>query len=82
MDLVDNLERITNMTYCQAACQKSQECNFFTFLKDQEVCKLQNANFDTRVCDIVHGTATPSFQSCLENSRIPWTNSSGRNVRY
>ena len=65
------------MTSCQAACQKLPRCNLFTFLKDEQVCKLQNANFDKRVCDMVHGTARPSFQSCLDSNRIPWKNVSG-----
>ena len=82
MNLIEHLEHIENMTYCQVACQHVPKCNFFTFLKDQQVCKLQFANFNTRVCDIVHGTANPSFQSCLDNNKIPWANISGSKIKF
>ena len=39
---------------------------------------LQFADFNTRKCDIVHGTAKPSFQSCLDSNKIPWANSSSK----
>ena len=84
MDLITNLDHIENTTYCQLACQSIQRCNFFTYMNDTQVCKLQEANFNNRVCDIVHGTSSPSFQSCLDNDKIPWANSSGKvlTLRY
>ena len=78
MDLLGHLEQIENQSYCQQACQNIPNCNFFTFLKDEKVCKLQEANFNTRVCDIVHGTPSPSFQSCLDGNKISWANVSGK----
>ena len=81
MDLIGHLEQIENQTYCQLACQNIPNCNFFTFFKDENVCKLQEANFNTRVCDIVHGTPSPSFQSCLDANKISWANVSGKAVR-
>ena len=78
MDLIGNFEHIENATYCQVACQNIPRCNFFTYLNDTQVCKLQEANFNNRVCDIVHGTSSPSFQSCLDNNNLPWANPSGR----
>ena len=80
MDILANLEDIDNITYCQVACQNIEGCNFFTHLKDQKVCKLQVANFNSRVCDSVHGTANPSFQSCIESNKIPWAIVSGREL--
>ena len=77
INLIQHLERIKNTTYCQYACQNVPRCNYFTYLKDNQVCKLQEANFETRVCDIVHGTASPSFQSCLDSGKILWANLSG-----
>ena len=77
IDILEHLEHIENITFCQGACQNVPHCNFFTFLRNQKVCKLQFANFDTRICDIVHGTASPSFQSCLDYNKIPWVNVSG-----
>merc|ERR1719415_344376 len=26
----------------------------------------------TRVCDMVHGTPEPDFQTCLDNDNVPW----------
>ena len=80
MDLIEHLEDIENMTVCQIACQNVPRCNFFTFLKDKQVCKLQFANFNSRVCDIVHGTASPNFQSCLDSNKIPWANIIGKEI--
>ena len=77
MDLIEYLEDIDNMTHCQISCQNVPKCNFFTFLKDEQVCKLQGALFNFRICDIVHGTATPSYQSCIDDNTIPWLNYSG-----
>ena len=79
-DLIENLEYIDNMTHCQTACQIHEDCNFFTFLKDEHVCKLHALDFDNRVCDIIHGLPTRTFQSCLDENKIPWANSSGNRV--
>ena len=59
------------MTHCQTACQIHEDCNFFTFLKDEHVCKLHALDFDNRVCDIIHGLPTRTFQSCLDENKIP-----------
>ena len=77
MDLLGHLDNVENTTSCQLGCQNLPNCNFFTFLKEEQSCKLQAANFDTRVCDIVHGTSSPSFESCLLGNKIPWENTSG-----
>ena len=78
MDLIRHLEDIENTTDCQLACQNTPNCSFFTFLQDQKDCKLQVDSFGTRVCDIVHGTPSPSFQECLLANKIPWANGSGK----
>ena len=68
------------MTHCQTACQIHEDCNFFTFLKDEHVCKLHALDFTNRVCDIIHGLPTRTFQSCLDENKIPWANSSGNKI--
>ena len=82
MDLIGHLEQIENTRDCQVACQNIPNCNFFTFHQGQEDCKLQVANFGTRVCDIVHGTPSPSFQTCLLANEIPWAKDSGKTFVY
>ena len=72
-DLLDNLEYVGNMTHCQEACQMHPECNFFTYHQDLEVCKLHKFDLATRVCDIIHGPASPSLQSCLDQKKILWS---------
>ena len=77
MDLLDNLEHVETLTHCQLACQVRSHCNFFIYLEDENVCKLQMTNFDNRVCDVVHGTPEPEFQTCLDENKIPWANTEG-----
>lgn len=72
MDLLDNLEHVLDITQCQMACQHRTHCNFFVYFQHDHVCKLQTTNFANRVCDIVHGTPDPDFQTCLDDSKVSW----------
>ena len=60
------------MTECQGACQIIPDCSFFQFDIEENVCKLHSNVIVNRVCDIVHGTAEPNFQTCFDNGEIAW----------
>ena len=36
------------------------------------MCKLHTNLVSDRVCDMVHGTPEPDFQTCLDNGNVPW----------
>jgi len=72
MDLLDNLEGIHNTSVCQEACRYRQNCNFFQYFADDKVCKLQNTHADLRECDIIHGTPTPTLESCVYQKKVKW----------
>ena len=59
------------------ACQTLLHCTFFVYLEEEQVCKLQNTNFANRICDIVHGTPEPNFQTCLDENKVLWANNAG-----
>ena len=48
------------------------DCTYFQYDKNENVCKLHSDVVSARVCDIVHGTPEPSFQTCLDDGNIPW----------
>ena len=64
------------------SCQNRLNCNFFVYLEEEKVCKLQITNFANRVCDIVHGPPDPAVQDCLDENKILWANSSGTIYKY
>ena len=72
MDLLDNLEGIHNSSICQEACRYRKKCNFFQYFEDDKICKLQNTHSDLRECDIIHGTPTPTLESCNYQKKIQW----------
>jgi len=72
MDLLDNLEGIHNSSICQEACRYRKKCNFFQYFEDDKICKLQNTHSDLRECDIIHGTPTPTLESCNYQKKIKW----------
>ena len=79
--LLDNLEESNDIDSCQLACQMSNDCNFFTFSKEEEVCILHLVELDNRICDIIHGPPVPSIQSCLDAGKIPWAKSSSKYLK-
>ena len=72
MNLVENLEYVTNEAGCQEACRHVKGCNFFSYFKEEQVCKLQANQLDYRDCDLIHGTPTPSLQDCIEANELKW----------
>ena len=72
MNLVENLQYVTNEDGCQEACRHVKGCNFFSYFKEEQVCKLQANQLDYRDCDLIHGTPTPSLQDCIEANELKW----------
>ena len=79
------------------ACQLINDCTYFLFDKEEMVCKLHKEAASTRVCDLIHGTAQPNLQACIDEGALQWTlggecyglnksslgiNSSIKNVKY
>ena len=75
-DLLDNLEHSQTISNCQKACQVNPLCNFFTFMKSEEVCVLHQVDLSRRACDLIHGPPSPGIQACLDEDKIPWARSS------
>ena len=57
---------------CQQACEYIDNCTYFQFDKNEKICKLHSDQVATRVCDIVHGTQEPDFQTCLDMGSLRW----------
>jgi len=72
--LLDNLENIQTIGDCQTACSYLTNCTFFVYDKPSEICKVNTASIENRVCDIVHGTKVPSLQGCIDAGKIQWSN--------
>jgi len=70
--LLDTLEKIETMSKCQMACQFINGCTYFQYDKQEKICKLHTDLVATRVCDMVHGTPEPDFQTCLDDGKVPW----------
>ena len=60
------------------ACKFIDDCTYFLYDKNENVCKLHSDVVSGRICDIVHGTPEPSFQACVDNGTIPWGQSEGK----
>ena len=54
------------------ACQFINGCTYFQYDKQEKICKLHTDLVATRVCDMVHGTPEPDFQTCLDDGKVPW----------
>merc|ERR1711894_343953 len=47
-------------------------CTYFQFNKQEKSRKLNTDLASDRVCDIIHGTPEPNFQTCLDNGKVRW----------
>ena len=71
--LLDNLDDIETVAECQSACQYIQGCNYFMYDQPSKTCKLNTNVTSSRTCDIVHGTAEPDLQTCIDDGKLEWT---------
>jgi len=70
--LIQNVEHIETLSECQDACKFTYNCTYFQFNKQEKSCKLNTDLASNRVCDIIHGTPEPNFQTCLDNGKVQW----------
>ena len=54
------------------ACEYVSNCNYFLYDNPTKTCKLYTNETSSRICDIIHGTPDPDFNTCIEEGIIPW----------
>ena len=60
--LLENLEGISSVEACQLACQFDENCKYFIYYKNENVCETMDD--DEYTCDIVRGPQSPSIEGC------------------
>ena len=50
------------------------------FDKEEMVCKLHKEAVSTRVCDLIHGTAQPNLQTCVDEGVLQWTQEGANHI--
>lgn len=65
---------------CQSACGYTNNCSYFLYDVQEQICSLSSINGNMRNCDITIGTPDPDFQTCLNNGKIEWI--SGMNILF
>jgi len=70
--LIQNAEDVDTVVKCQNVCEVTFNCTYFQFNKRDKICKLHTNLASDRKCDMIHGTPEPSFQTCLDNGKVPW----------
>ena len=72
LTLLHNLEKIESLSGCQWACEHIQDCSYFVYDTEMNVCTLNYNGTQTRKCDIVHGPKEPRFEECTNNAALIW----------
>jgi len=70
--LLENLEDIETLSECQLACQYINNCSYFVYDAPTKICKLNTIASSRPICDIVHGTPEPDFNSCVNDGNLDW----------
>ena len=70
--MLHNLENIESLSGCQWACEHIQDCSYFVYDTEMNVCTLSYNGTQARKCDIVHGPKEPLFEDCVCNQSIMW----------
>jgi len=70
--LLENLDDIDSLSECQLACEYVSNCSYFLYDNPTKTCKLYTDESSQRICDIIHGTPEPNFNTCIEEGYIPW----------
>ena len=66
------MDDIDSLSECQLACEYVSNCSYFLYDNPTKTCKLYTEESTKRICDIVHGTPEPDFNTCIERGNIPW----------
>ena len=48
------------------------KCSYFVYDKPKKTCKLFTNESSKKICDIIHGTPEPDYNTCIESGYIPW----------
>jgi len=72
-NLLENLENIGSLSDCQLGCQYIGNCTYFVYDNPTNTCKLNTLATNKPVCDIIHGTPEPEFNSCIND--LDWASS-------
>jgi len=72
-NLLENLENIGSLSDCQLGCQYIGNCTYFVYDNPTNTCKLNTLATNKPVCDIIHGTPEPAFNSCIND--LDWASS-------
>jgi len=70
--LLENLDDIDSLSECQLACEYVSNCSYFLYDNPTKTCKLYTDESSKRICDIIHGTPEPDFNTCIEEGYVPW----------
>merc|ERR1712038_843245 len=70
--LLENLEDIETLSECQLACQYINNCSYFVYDAPTKICKLNTIASSRPICDIIHGTPEPDFNSCVNDGQLDW----------
>merc|ERR1712038_102982 len=70
--LLENLEDIETLSECQLACQYINNCSYFVYDAPTKICKLNTIASSRPICDIIHGTPEPDFNSCVNAGHLNW----------
>jgi len=70
--LLENLEDIETLSECQLACQYINNCSYFVHDAPTKICKLNTIASSRPICDIIHGTPEPDFNTCVNDGNLDW----------
>jgi len=70
--LLENLEDIATLSECQLACEYINNCSYFVYDSPTKICKLNTMASNRPVCDIIHGTPEPDFNTCVNDGQLDW----------
>jgi len=70
--LLENLENIESLSECQMACDYINNCTYFVYDNPTKICKLNTLASSRPVCDIIHGTPEPDFNTCVNDGHLEW----------
>ena len=73
--LLENLEQIGSLSECQLACQYITNCSYFVYDKPTKICRLNTLKSNRPICDIIHGTPEPDFNTCVNDGHLIWASS-------
>ena len=56
-------------------CKIVGKCSYFVYDKPKKTCKLYTNESSKKICDIIHGTPDPDYNTCIKDGYISWASS-------